>query len=158
MVNIRQRSQISTRVSLEVSVWYLSAYIIGWAIANVVYIEAKERSKELLDISKNKLDDVDDELRRTFQAMEEVRHWIFCIPKAHVLNDRYGQSGKAHERSADQLRDELETLRQKLELVLGTEPGVIEQYERRKEEVRSVVPLFSASNTRFLRTNLLCHR
>lgn len=54
----------------------------------------------------------------------------------------YGQSGKAHERSADQLRDELETLRQKLELVLGTEPGVIEQYERRKEEVRSVVPMF----------------
>jgi hypothetical protein len=40
------------------------------------------------------------------------------------------------------LRDELETLRQKLELVLGTEPGVIEQYERRKEEVSSVVPLF----------------
>jgi hypothetical protein len=40
--------------------------------ANAAYIEAKERSKELLDISKAKLDDVDDELRRTFQAMEEV--------------------------------------------------------------------------------------
>jgi hypothetical protein len=37
-----------------------------------LYIEAKERSKELLDISKAKLDDVDDDLRRTFQAMEEV--------------------------------------------------------------------------------------
>lgn len=55
-------------------------------IANVRYIEAKERSKELLDISKAKLDDVDDELRRTFQAMEEVRHWIFCDPNVHVLN------------------------------------------------------------------------
>jgi len=86
--------------------------------ANAAYIEAKERSKELLDISKAKLDDVDDELRRTFQAMEE--------------------SGKAHERSADQLRDELETLQQKLELVLGTDPGVIEQYERRKEEIKSL--------------------
>jgi len=43
-------------------------------IANVVYIEAKERSKERLDISKAKLDDVDDELRRTFQTMEEVCH------------------------------------------------------------------------------------
>jgi len=51
------------------------------------------------------------------------------------------------------LRDELETLRQKLELVLGTDPGVIEQYERRKEEVRSVVALFSVLNARFLRTN-----
>ena len=56
-------------------------------IANVVYIEAKERSKELLDISKAKLDDVDDELRRTFQAMEEVGPWIFCSPKARVLKD-----------------------------------------------------------------------
>lgn len=55
-------------------------------IANVVYIEAKERSKELLDISKAKLDDVDDELRRTFQAMEEVRHWILLQSKARVLN------------------------------------------------------------------------
>jgi hypothetical protein len=55
-------------------------------IANMVYIEAKERSKELLDISKAKLDDVDDELRRTFQAMEEVRYRIFCNPNARVLN------------------------------------------------------------------------
>jgi hypothetical protein len=48
----------------------------GWLAyaANAVYIEAKERSKELLDISKAKLDDVDDELRRTFQVMEEVCH------------------------------------------------------------------------------------
>ena len=48
----------------------------GWLAysANAVYIEAKERSKELLDVSKAKLDDVDDELRRTFQVMEEVRH------------------------------------------------------------------------------------
>lgn len=52
----------------------------------------------------------------------------------------------------------METLRQKLELVLGTDPGVIEQYERRKEEVRSVVPLFSALSAKFLRTNLLWHR
>ncbi len=41
-----------------------------------------------------------------------------------------------HDRNADQLKDELETLRQKLELVLATDPGVIDQYERRKEEVR----------------------
>jgi len=101
----------------ECDVEYQAA-LAAFNTANAVYIEAKERSKELLDISKAKLDDVDDELRRTFQVMEE--------------------SGKARERSADQLRDELETLRQKLELVLGTDPGVIEQYERRKEEIKSL--------------------
>jgi hypothetical protein len=44
--------------------------------ANNVYIGAKERSKELLDISKAKLDEVDDELRRTFQTMEEVHRGL----------------------------------------------------------------------------------
>ena len=55
-------------------------------VANVVYIEAKERSKELLDIGKAKLDDVDDELRRTFKAMEEVCHRTFRNAKVGVLN------------------------------------------------------------------------
>jgi hypothetical protein len=60
-------------VCVRLLVWFLSAYVrrAGY-VANAVYIQAKERSKELLDISKAKLDDVDDELRRTFQAMEEV--------------------------------------------------------------------------------------
>ncbi|KAH8989237.1 P-loop containing nucleoside triphosphate hydrolase protein [Lactarius akahatsu] len=86
--------------------------------ANAVYVREKERCKELLDVSKAKLDEVDDELRNTFKAMEE--------------------SGKAHERTADQLKDELETLRQKLELVLAADPGVIDQYERRKEEIKTL--------------------
>ncbi len=41
--------------------------------ANAAYIRTKELSKELLDISKAKLDEVEDDLRHTFQAMEEVR-------------------------------------------------------------------------------------
>lgn len=69
-----------------ICVIFVCLYDWVYYIANVVYIEAKERSKELLDISKAKLDDVDDELRRTFQAMEEVRHWIFLQSKARVLN------------------------------------------------------------------------
>ena len=51
------------------------------------------------------------------------------------------QSGKAHERTADQLKDELETLQQQLELILRADPGVIDQYERRKEDVCSIVLL-----------------
>jgi hypothetical protein len=51
-------------------------------LANAVYIEAKERSKELLDISKAKLDDVDDDLRRTFQTMEEVSYQTLLQSKS----------------------------------------------------------------------------
>ncbi|KAN0134136.1 hypothetical protein V8E53_004519 [Lactarius tabidus] len=86
--------------------------------ANGVYVREKERCKELLDISKAKLDEVDEELRNTFKGMEE--------------------SGTAHERTTDQLKDELGTLRERLQMLLNTDPGVIEQYERRKEEIRSL--------------------
>ena len=41
--------------------------------ANVIYVKEKERCKELLDISKAKLDEVDEETRNAFKAMEEVR-------------------------------------------------------------------------------------
>lgn len=86
--------------------------------ANGDYVREKGRCKELLDISKAKLDEVDEELRNTFKGMEE--------------------SGTAHERTADQLKDELGTLRERLQMLLNTDPGVIEQYERRKEEIRSL--------------------
>jgi hypothetical protein len=54
--------------------------------ANNVYIEAKERSKELLDISKAKLDEVDDELRCTFQTMEEVCRGLLKSTKPALTN------------------------------------------------------------------------
>ena len=41
-------------------------------VANTVYVKEKERCKELLDISKAKLDEVDEDLRNEFKAMEEV--------------------------------------------------------------------------------------
>ena len=44
------------------------------------------------------------------------------------------------------VRDDLEMQRQKLELVLGTDPGVIEQHQRRKEEVRSSIHLIATSD------------
>lgn len=39
----------------------------------MIYVREKERCKELLDISKAKLDEVDEETRNAFKAMEEVR-------------------------------------------------------------------------------------
>ncbi|KAI0044470.1 P-loop containing nucleoside triphosphate hydrolase protein [Auriscalpium vulgare] len=86
--------------------------------AHKVYENLKVDSKTKLDISKEKLEECDDELREQFRAMEE--------------------NGTAHERDSAQLRDELETLQQKLELVLQTNPGVIEQYERRKAEIEAL--------------------
>ena len=49
-------------------------------VANTVYVKEKERCKELLDISKAKLDEVDEDLRNEFKAMEEVcRNSRSCV-------------------------------------------------------------------------------
>jgi hypothetical protein len=87
MASTRQRSLTSTLVSfIGICVIFVRLFGGMGYVANVVYIEAKERSKELLDISKAKLDDVDDDLRRTFQSMEEVCSWTFRNPKVCLLN------------------------------------------------------------------------
>lgn len=45
-----------------------------------------------------------------------------------------------HERTVEQLRAELDTQQASLDMILLTNPGVVEQYERRKEEVCRVEP------------------
>jgi structural maintenance of chromosomes protein 5 len=98
-----------------------------------VYSDAKKESMAKLEASKAKLDSVDDELRDTFKEMEEVIGELYPF----VRNaDGLLQSGKAHERDSVEIQDELATQRQKLEMVLNTNPGVVDQYERRQHEVR----------------------
>ena len=58
------------RASLTPSLYSLTCAVLT---ANVIYAKEKERCKELLDISKAKLDEVDEETRNAFKAMEEVR-------------------------------------------------------------------------------------
>jgi hypothetical protein len=64
-------AEFNTGVSARVFSIY-SLHLLSF-IANGVYVREKERCKELLDISKAKLDEVDEELRNTFKGMEEVR-------------------------------------------------------------------------------------
>ncbi|KAA1477744.1 P-loop containing nucleoside triphosphate hydrolase protein [Dentipellis sp. KUC8613] len=112
--------------------------------AHRIHAEAKANSSRKLAISRAKLDAVDDDLRAQFQAMEEVRRRRHHAPAESdpqlqsQPQREPTQSGAAHERDADEIRDELETQNQKLELVLQTNPGVVEQYERRKAEIETL--------------------
>lgn len=45
------------------------------------------------------------------------------------------QDGSVHDRTVDQLRADLEVQQANLEMIMQTNPGVIEQYEKRKAEV-----------------------
>ena len=48
------------------------------------------------------------------------------------------QEGTATNRDVADLNNELETQRQRLEMCFQTNPGVIEQYERRKNEIENL--------------------
>ncbi|EPQ58883.1 P-loop containing nucleoside triphosphate hydrolase protein [Gloeophyllum trabeum ATCC 11539] len=86
--------------------------------AEKLFLAAKAESKEKLDISKARLDAADDEIRERFREME--------------------QSGQVNQKSVEDIQTDLETQRAELSMNLNTNASVIEQYERRKEEIESL--------------------
>ncbi|KAI0920810.1 hypothetical protein AcW1_005022 [Taiwanofungus camphoratus] len=79
------------------------------------YEIAKADSKSKLQISKDKLDSVDDEIRDQFKEMEE--------------------SGEANKKTAEEIQAELDAKREQLEMNMHTNAGVVEQYNKRKAEI-----------------------
>ena len=127
--------------------------------ASQVFVEAKENTKKKLHVSKAKLESIDDELRETFKEMEAVSETEF-ISNGLFLSFS-PQSGDARSRSTDELREALENERAKLEVCFATNPGVIEQFERREAEVHilsSVMTCFVNALERRLRTSVVLSR
>ncbi|KAI6034873.1 hypothetical protein F5J12DRAFT_2067 [Pisolithus orientalis] len=83
--------------------------------ADKIFLAAKEDAKSKRDISVALVRQMDREFQEQFEKME--------------------LDGSVHERTVDQLRAELETQRANLDLIMITNPGVINQYERRKAEI-----------------------
>ncbi|KAI6040437.1 hypothetical protein EDC04DRAFT_1511156 [Pisolithus marmoratus] len=83
--------------------------------ADKIFLAAKEDAKNKRDISVELVRKMDREFQEQFEKME--------------------LDGSVHERTVDQLRAELETQKANLDLIMITNPGVVEQYERRKAEI-----------------------
>jgi structural maintenance of chromosomes protein 5 len=96
----------------------------------------KAASKQALDDSRLILNGVSPELREEYQAIEDVRAQY---DKDVAVAEKEGLSPPSPEgvdlRSLDELRAELETQQANLDLNLATNPGVVEQYEKRKRDV-----------------------
>ncbi|KAI6135219.1 hypothetical protein EV401DRAFT_888861 [Pisolithus croceorrhizus] len=83
--------------------------------ADKTFLAAKEDAKSKRDISVELVRKMDREFQEQFEKMEV--------------------DGSVHERTVDQLRAELETQKANLDLIMITNPGVVDQYERRKAEI-----------------------
>ena len=83
-----------------------------------MYAVAEEASKQKLGQSKARLDQVDDELHETFKHMEE--------------------NVTAEQRDIKELENGLEMWKLGFDLVIATNPDVIDQYEQHGVEVRII--------------------
>lgn len=85
------------------------------SLVDTLYSEKKRDTKRLLDKSKAKLHEIDDELRTTFEELE--------------------RRGTIHTQTVEEFKEEQENYRARLELLTITNPGVVEQFHARQEEV-----------------------
>lgn len=109
-------------------------------IADTAYREVKAQSQEALDTSREVLANAAEPLAGRYHALEGVRYEYEQKLKAGQNPSPEG----VDLRSAEELNVELEAQKAKLEITLAANPGVIEQYEKRKKEVRCPIILYMA--------------
>ncbi|KAF8237930.1 P-loop containing nucleoside triphosphate hydrolase protein [Tricholoma matsutake] len=104
--------------------------------ADQAYNAVKAESKRALDDSKLVLNEVTPELREEYQVIENVRlQYERELNAAKENGLPLPPTEGVDLRTSEELREELETQRANLDLNLASNPGVVEQYEKRKREI-----------------------
>lgn len=104
---------------------------------NKAFQKIKAESKEILERSRHILAAAPEEIQKEYEAIEEVR--LLYEKNLELANKRGLPGPDASDvdfRTADELQAELETQRANLDMNLNTNPGVVEEYEKRKRDVR----------------------
>lgn len=86
--------------------------------ADRIFVAAKADAKNRRDISVELVRKMDREFQEQFAKME--------------------LDGSVHDRTVEELRAELEVQKANLDMIMQTNPGVMEQYERRKTEIEGL--------------------
>ncbi|KAJ7021821.1 hypothetical protein C8F04DRAFT_1273230 [Mycena alexandri] len=102
--------------------------------------KTKESTRTLLAESKELLSALPDELREEYQATEAVRlaheKAVQAVEKAGEEVPEPGEDVDL--RSMEELETELEKQEANLEMNMNTNPGVVEQYEKRKRDIEAL--------------------
>jgi DNA repair exonuclease SbcCD ATPase subunit len=98
--------------------------------------EAKQASVDALEQSRETLKNLDDDLNMEYKEIETARLDYERLKKEA---DQAGRSPPSSDgvdlRPLETLTAELEERRAQLEIMLATNPGIVEQYEKRKRDV-----------------------
>lgn len=93
---------------------------------------AKIASRDTLRISRAAIANASDDLRDRYKILEQV-----CkpMPREELFAYLASKEGTFQNKTSDELKGDLETEKNNLELNRGANPGVVEQYQKRKREV-----------------------
>jgi hypothetical protein len=108
-------------------------------IADGEFKAIKAKTKEALQMSRDAVDEAPDDVREEYQIIETERaEWEAKEKEALKTGRPLEGSSPVDPRSLDELQAEMDTQRANLEMNLSTNPGVVEQYEKRKRDVRRI--------------------
>lgn len=114
-----------------------------YCLVDQAYNAIKAESKVALDKSKEVLRGVTPELRAEYQVIEDARvQYERDLATAEQDELSPPSTEGVDLRSLDELQAELETQQANLDLNLATNPGVVEQYEKRKRDVSGAVGVY----------------
>ena len=103
---------------------------------NKTFQKSKTESKQILERSRHDLAAASEEIQKEYGIIEEVR---LVYEKNVELAKEKGlpepDASGVDFRTVDELQAELETQRANLDMNLNTNPGVVEEYEKRKRDV-----------------------
>ncbi|KAG5651262.1 hypothetical protein H0H81_009306, partial [Sphagnurus paluster] len=110
----------------------------------------KTRSRQALDESKAVMQDMDPDLRERYNAVEAARTNYLAAVATAVENGtpRPRAPEGVDARPVEELERDLETQRANLDLNLNTNPGVVEQYEKRKRDIEQLTQTVDSRQTK----------
>lgn len=96
----------------------------------------KKETKLILDRSRDALNNAEPPISEEYQQIENARvEYDTALKNANERGGPMPDGTGVDLRSVDELQAELETQQANLEMNLNTNPGVVEQYEKRKRDV-----------------------
>ncbi|KAF8967457.1 P-loop containing nucleoside triphosphate hydrolase protein [Flammula alnicola] len=104
-----------------------------------LFAQIKAETKEVLDRSRAAVEGAEPEVVEDYKVIENVRmEWEAAVKKAEENGLPAPDDSDVDTRTVEELQAELETQRANLEMNLNTNPGVVEQYEKRKRDIEQL--------------------
>ncbi|KAJ6466032.1 hypothetical protein C8R47DRAFT_1025431 [Mycena vitilis] len=107
---------------------------------DTAFLKKKTETRELMEQSQQLLLALPDELREEYQETEKARvAYDKAVSEAEKEGADTPEPGdKVDTRSMEELQTELEKQEANLEMNMNTNPGVVEQYEKRKQDIEQL--------------------